>query len=123
AHQPRRRHGLEGRDVPGCGEYDVRVAAVVVAGPRPYRGAARTVRSRRLDVEPLELRLLVDDDQVHVVAAAETVVGDGEEAIGIGRQVDARDGSLLREHRVDQARPLMAEAVVVVPPARRGQEG
>ena len=45
---------------------------------------------RRVDVEPLELRLLVDDDQVHVVAAAETVVGDGEEAIGVGRQVDAR---------------------------------
>jgi hypothetical protein len=32
------------------------------------------VLARRVHVEPLELRLLVDDDEVHVVLAAQAVV-------------------------------------------------
>ena len=74
----------------------------------------------RVHVEPLQLRLLVYDDQVDVVAAAQAMVGHREEAVGVGRQVDARDGASFREHDVDQARPLVREAVVVVTPGGRG---
>ena len=76
----------------------------------------------RLHVEPLQLRLLVDDDQVDVVAAAEAMVGHREQAVGVRRQIDARHRASLREHGVDQARALVAEAVVVVAPAGRRQQ-
>src|SRR5450759_789440 len=68
--------------------------------------------------EPLELRLLVYHHQVDVVAAAEAVVSDGEERVGVGREVDARDAAALRHHYVNQSGSLMAETVVIVAPAR-----
>ena len=43
--------------------------------------------TRLVDAEPLELRLLVDDDQVDVVPAAEAVIGDREQTVRIRRQV------------------------------------
>ncbi len=73
-------------------------------------------------IEPLQLGLLVDHDQVHVVAAPEAVVCDGEQAVGVWRQVDASHGAPFREHHVDQAGALVTEAVVVVAPASRGQQ-
>ena len=38
----------------------------------------------RVHVEPLELRLLVYGDEVDVITASETVVGAGEEGVGVG---------------------------------------
>ena len=82
---------------------------------------ARSVRSR-LHVEALELRLLVDHDEVHVVAAAQAVVGDRQQAVGVGRQVDAGHAPPLGQDHVDQPGALMAEPVVVVAPASGGQQ-
>ena len=93
-----------------------------VPGPAPRSTPRRAVRGRRLEVEVLELRLLVDHDEVHVVVAAEAVVGHREQAVGVRRQVDAGHLALLGAHGVDQARALVAEAVVVVAPAGRGQQ-
>ena len=91
AQQRGRGQRLHGRDVAGAGQHDVGlVAAGLGAGPVPDRGAARAVVARRVDVEALQLRLLVDDDEVDVVAAAQAVVGDREQAVGVRRQVDAR---------------------------------
>jgi hypothetical protein len=120
--QPRRGcEHLECRHVAGGREHDIGLA-VVVARPLPDRRAARAVLRRGREVEPLQLGLLVDDDEVDVVATAQAVVGDREQAVRIGRQVDARDAALLRRDRVHEARALMREAVVVVAPARRRQE-
>ena len=41
------------------------------------------------------MRLLVGDDDVDVVGAAQAVVGDAEQAVGVGRQIDAHDAALL----------------------------
>ena len=41
------------------------------------------------------MRLLVRDDDVDVVVAAQAMVGDGEQAVGVGRQVDAHTSGLL----------------------------
>src|SRR5215211_1771594 len=118
-----RRHGLQGGDVAGAAENDVGLFPFGYVGcPLPDGGARGSVRYRCLHVQPLQLELLVDHDQVDVVAAPETVVGHREEAVGVGRQVDARDGASFREHDVDQARPLVREAVVVVTPGGRGQK-
>src|SRR5215207_11594288 len=70
----RRRDGLEGRDVTGTGQYDVRLLAFgYVARPLPDRGARRGVLYGRVHVQPLKLGLLVYRDEVHVVSAAQTV--------------------------------------------------
>src|SRR5215207_661692 len=119
----RRSDGLQGRDVAGAGQHDVGLIAFgYIARPLPNGGAAGGVLYGRVHIEPLELGLLVYGDEVDVVAATEAVVGDREEGVGVGGQVDAGYSAPLREHHVDEARPLVGEAVVVVAPGGRGQE-
>src|ERR1700730_115477 len=72
--------------------------------------------------EPLRGGLLARHDDVDVVAAAQAVVGGGEQAVGIGGQVDANDLGLLVDDVVDEARVLVTEAVVVLAPYMRGEE-
>ena len=84
--------------------------------------AGRAMPLRCSDIEPLQLRLFVDDDQVDVVTASETVVGHRQETVRVGGQVNAGDSSLLGEHRVDEPGTLVAEAVVIVAPARGREE-
>jgi hypothetical protein len=52
-------------DVAGAGEHDVGVArAIVVAGPVPHPRTVGAVLSCLFYRQPLQLRLLVDDDEV-----------------------------------------------------------
>jgi hypothetical protein len=108
--------------VAAAGHDHVRLAALVVAGPRPDADAGGAVLDGGVHVEPLRRRLLAGHDHVHVVAAAQAVVGHGEQRVRIGRQVDAHDFGLLVGHVVDEAGVLVAEAVVVLPPDMRGQQ-
>ena len=85
-------------------------------------GAGGAVADGRVDVEPLPLRLLAGDDQVDVVAAAQAVIGDRQQAVGVGRQIDARDVGLLVGDVIDEARVLVGEAVVVLPPDMGGEQ-
>jgi hypothetical protein len=50
------------------------------------------------------------------------VVGHGKERVRIGRQVDTDDLGLLVNDVVDEARILMREAVVILPPHMRAEE-
>ena len=68
------------------------------------------------------MRLLVGDDDVEVVAGAQAVVGDAEQAVGVGRQIDAHDVGALVGDDVEEAGVLVGEAVVVLPPDERGDE-
>ena len=67
-------------------------------------------------------RLLAGDDEVDVVAAAQAVIGDGEQRVGVGRQVDADDVGFLVGDVIDEAGVLVGEAVVVLPPDVRGEQ-
>ena len=107
---------LQGRHVAAAGHHHVGLAAVVVAGPLPDPEAGRAVLDRLVHRQPLRRRLLAGDDDVDVVPAAQAVVGDRQQAVGVGRQVDADDLGLLVDDVVDEAGVLMAEAVVVLPP-------
>ena len=60
--------------------------------------------------------LLAGDDDVHVVAAAQAVVGDGQQGVGVGRQVDADHVGFLVDDDVEKAGILMGETVVVLAP-------
>ena len=76
----------------------------------------------RVHVEPLRLGLLSGDDHVDIIAAAQAVVGHRKQGIGVRRKIDADDVGFLVHHVVDEARVLMAEAVVVLPPDVRGEQ-
>ena len=68
------------------------------------------------------MSLLAGHDDVDVLAAAQAVIGDGEQAVRVRGQVDPDDLGLLVHHQVDETRILMREAVVVLPPDVRAEQ-
>ena len=85
-------------------------------GPFPDAGAGHAVGDGFIHAHPLRSGLFAGDDQVDIVAAAQAVVGNGEQAVGVGGQIDAHDVGLLVEQVIDEARVLVAEAVMILPP-------
>ena len=61
-------------------------------------------------------------DDVDVVAAAQAMIQDREQAVGIRRQIDAHDLGLFVHDVIDETGVLMREAVVILPPDMRGQQ-
>ncbi|TKS60903.1 MAG: hypothetical protein EWM73_03045 [Nitrospira sp.] len=102
--------------VAATGHHDIRFTVFIVARPFPDADAGRAMRNRLVHVEPLRRRLFARDDDVDVITAAQTVVGDGQERIGVGRQIDPDHLGLLIHHMVDESRVLVAEPVVILPP-------
>jgi len=79
------RDGLKGRDFASAAQDDIGFLTFGSVGcPLPHRGTEREVLDGRVHVELLELRLLVYGDEVDVITASETVVGAGEERVGVG---------------------------------------
>ena len=113
---------LERRHVSRAGHHDVGLASLVVARPPPDSEPRGAVFDGRVHIEPLRGRLLARDDHVDVMAAAQAVIGDGQQRIRIGRQVDANHVGLLVDHVIDETGVLMAEAVLVLPPHVGGEQ-
>jgi len=49
------------------------------------------------------------------------MIGDGEQAIGVGWQIDADNAGFLIHHKIDEAGILMSKSVVILPPYVRSQ--
>ncbi len=67
-------------------------------------------------LEVLEVVLLVGYDHVDIVLALQAVVRDRQQRVHVGRQIDAGDGRALVHDHVEEARILVGEPVVVLPP-------
>jgi len=78
-------------NVAAGGEDDVGLDALVVGGPVPDSETFGAVLDGFFYAEELKMILLVGNDDVYVVATAETVVGDGEETVSVGWEVDTDD--------------------------------
>ena len=118
------RHGrqrLQRRHIAGAGHHHIGIAGIV-AGPMPDAGAGGAMADGRIHVQPLPLRLLAGDDQIDVVAAAQAMIGDRQQAVRIGRQIDAHDVGLLVGDMIDEAGILVGKAVVILAPDMRGQQ-
>ena len=76
----------------------------------------------RIHVEILQCGLFSRHDDVYVVTAAQAMVGDGEQAVCVGRQINAHHIGLLIHHMIYEAGVLMAEAIVILPPDVGGQK-
>src|SRR5690606_20491013 len=114
--------GLLGGDVTTAGHHQVGLRPLVVAGPVPDADALGAVDDGGVHVEKLQLVLFVADDHIDVVVAAQTVVGGGQQAVGVRRQVDAGHCRILVDHQIEKARVLVGEAVVVLAPHRGGDQ-
>ena len=117
-------HGCESferRNITRAGHDHIGIVRIV-ARPLPDAGADRAVANGGFDIEPLPLGLFAGNDQVDVVPAAKTVIGDREQAVRVGRQIDAHDVGLLARDVIDEARILMGEAVVILPPDMRREQ-
>ena len=73
-------------------------------------------------VQPLELRLLAAGDDVHVIAAAQAMVEDAEQAVGVRRIVHADDFTSARQGIVYISGCLVAESIVIVAPGMTRQQ-
>ena len=69
-----------------------------------------------LHIQKLQVFLLVADDYVDVILAAQAVVGDRQQAVDVGRQIDARHRCALIDDHIEKSRILMGEAVVILAP-------
>ena len=56
------------------------------------------------------------------MAAAQAMVPDGQQAVGVGREVDPHYGGLLVGHMVDEARILVGKPVMRLLPDVRGEQ-
>src|ERR1700736_5079511 len=83
-------NGLHGHDIPCTGQHDIRLNTAFITCPMPGGQAARAVFNRLPHVEELQVRLFIDDNQVHIITAAETMIGDREQAVCIWWEIDAR---------------------------------
>ena len=63
-----------------------------------------------------EVHLFVRDDDVDVIDTLQAMVGDRQQAIGVGRQVDADHARALVGNHVQEAGILVRKAVVVLAP-------
>ena len=114
--------GFEGGHVAAAGHDDVRRGVLVVAGPLPDADALGAMLDGGVHGQPLRRGVFAGNDDVDVMAAAQAVVHDGQQAVGVGRQIDADDFGLLVDHVVDEAGVLVGEAVVVLAPDMRGEQ-
>lgn len=86
---------FQGRYIAGAGHHDVRFLTLVVACPCPDADAHRAMLDRGVHVQPLRSWLLAGDDDVVVVAAAQTMVGDREECVGVGMRASTVGPAIL----------------------------
>ena len=117
-----RRERFHGGDVAGAGHHHIGLCAVVGGGPIPDADALGAVGHGFFHGEVLQMLLLVGDDHVDVIARAQAMVGHAEQAVRIGRQIDADHVRALVGDHVKKSRVLMGEAVVVLPPDQRSNQ-
>ena len=77
---------------------------------------------RRVHGQPLRQGVFAGNHHVDVMPAAQAVIEDRQQAIGIGRQVNAHDIGLLVDHVIEEAGVLVGEAVVILLPDVGGEQ-
>ncbi len=114
---------LERGRIPAAGHHHVRLDGVlVVAGPLPDADAFRAVHHRGVHGQPLREGVFTCNHHVDVMPAAQAVIEDRQQAIGVGRQIHAHDIGLLVDHVIEEAGILVRETVVILLPDVRGEQ-
>src|SRR4051794_14621159 len=67
---------LEGRNIAATCHHDIGFATLVVTGPSPYADSVGAMADGLLHPQPLRCHLLASHDNVYVIAAAQTMIGN-----------------------------------------------
>ena len=113
---------LQRGHVTAASHHHIRLASLVVAGPFPDSDAGRAMFDRLIHRQPLRGRLFARDDDVHIVAAAQAVIGHRQERVRVRREIHADDIGFLVYNVIDEPGVLVAESVVILPPDVGRQE-
>ena len=81
AQPPCRSNGFHGHDIPGTRQHDIRLNAVCIAGPLPDGKTTRAMVNGLLHGKVLQVELFIDHNQVHIVAAAQTMIRNREQTV------------------------------------------
>src|SRR5579862_1009305 len=68
----------------------------------PDADAFRAMLDRGVHREPLRRRVFSGDHHVHIMHAAQAVIHDREQAVGVWRQIDAHDFGLFVDDVIDE---------------------
>ena len=107
---PQQVHGrqrLEGGNIAGARHHHVGLAVFVVARPFPDADAGGAMLDGGIHVEVLQRRLFSCDDDIDKIVAAQAMVGDRKQRVGIGRQINTDNIGLLVTGMIDEARVLV----------------
>ena len=114
---------LQGGRVATAGHDDIRLGGVlVVAGPLPDANAFRAMHDGGVHVQPLRKSMFAGHHHVDVIPAAQAMIKDREQTIGIRRQVNAHDIGLFVDDVIEKTGVLMREAVVILLPDVGGEQ-
>src|SRR5450830_903978 len=100
----------------------VRGSALVVAGPLPDADTLSAVFNGLFHRQSLGCLIFSRDYDVDIMAAAQAMIPDRKQAVGIRRQIHTHNGRLLVDHMVDEARVLMRKTVMHLLPDMRSKQ-
>ena len=122
AHDEDSRQRLQRGYIAATDHDHVGLGTLVVRGPLPDADACCAVLDGGVHCQPLRRRVLARDDEVHVMATAQTVVHHRKQTVGVRWKVGSHHIRFLVHDQVDEAGILMREAVVVLTPDVRCQQ-
>ena len=111
-----RRQNLKSRRVAAARHHDVRLAALIVAGPLPDAKPFRAMDHGGIHAQPLRQSVFAGHHHVDVIPAAQAVIEHRQQTVGVGRQIHSDDIGLLVDHMVKEAGILVREAIVILLP-------
>src|ERR1700730_698019 len=112
---------FESGNIAGAGHDNVG-RAFVVAGPLPGAESRGAMADCGVHVQPVGRGLLSGADEIDIVAAAQAVIGDREQAIRVGRKINADHVGFFVSDVVDEAGVLVGETIVVLAPDMGGEQ-
>ena len=113
---------LQRGHVATAGHDDIGFGAGVAAGPLPDADAGGAMLHGGVHRQPLRRLIFAGDHDVDVVAAAQTMIPDREQAVGIRRQIDPHDGGFLVHDVINETGVLMRQTVVHLLPDMGSQQ-
>ncbi len=114
---------LQRRCVSATGHHYVRFGgSLVVAGPLPDANSLCAMHHRLVHGQPLREGVFARHHDVDVIPAAQAVIENRQQAVGVGRKVNPHDVRFLVDDMVEKTRILMRESVVVLLPDVRGEQ-
>jgi hypothetical protein len=102
--------------VSAAGHDHVWLGVLVVTGPLPDANAFRAMHHGGVHGEPLRQCVFSCHHHVDVMPAAQAVIEDRQQTVGVRRKVNAHDIGLFVDDVVEEAGILVREAVVILLP-------